>query len=68
MLIAYNHISTVHSSVNTKGLRNKVHSVIEVELPETATDRLDPLIDLLAELLARERIRELETMKADDTL
>lgn len=34
--------------------------IVEVDFPAITPDRLDPLIDLLTEMLAEERFQELE--------
>ena len=35
-------------------------SIIEVDLPEIAAERLEPLIDLLTDLFSEERLREVD--------
>ena len=40
--------------------RSPKRGSLEVELPEIAAERLEPLIDLLTDLLVGERIREIQ--------
>ena len=40
--------------------------IVLVDLPEIEDDPIGPLIDLLADLLARERIREVEVLSEED--
>ena len=47
--------------MKTTARTNTGCSTVEVDLAKTTTERLDPLIELLAELLAQERIMELES-------
>lgn len=48
------------SSIVNERERCKVQSVAEVEFPEITPDRLEPLLNLVIEVLVQERIRELE--------
>lgn len=41
--------------------RQKTYEIIEIQFPDMTDEQPEPLVDFLGELLARERIKELES-------